>query len=196
MTYNEKKSLYESIMKDVSKIVKKKLNEEFIDKLKDDELHQERDFIKEEIDKSVEHLLDGKYDKSVDIDLQRLTRVYPVSNTKELNNLIWMSMRAWGDECSLNWIDTSKVKSMVSLFEELPSFCGDISRWDVSKVVDFTGMFRNSNFRGDISKWKISPKAEIDEILLGCNIALKHLPKGLIDRMYTFDFYDWQKLYR
>ena len=71
MTYNEKKSLYESIMKDVSKIVKKKLNEEFIDKLKDDELHQERDFIKEEIDKSVEHLLDEAAVTYIELD--RLT---------------------------------------------------------------------------------------------------------------------------
>ena len=29
MTYNEKKSLYESIMKDVAKTVKRKLNESF-----------------------------------------------------------------------------------------------------------------------------------------------------------------------
>jgi surface protein len=33
-------------------------------------------------------------------------------------------------------------------------FNGDISKWDVSKVVDMDGMFHNSHFNGDINNWK------------------------------------------
>ena len=39
MTYNEKKSLYESIMKDVAKIVKRRINEQF-DMLKNEILQR------------------------------------------------------------------------------------------------------------------------------------------------------------
>jgi surface protein len=34
-------------------------------------------------------------------------------------------------------------------------FNGDISRWDVSKVTDMSGMFSNSEFNGDISRWDV-----------------------------------------
>lgn len=204
MTHNEKKSLYDSIMKDVSKIVKKKLNEEFIDKLKDDDLHQERDFIKEDINKSVENLYGWVYDTDTDIDLQKLTKVYPASN-EDIHDLISAAIHEMGEHCNLNWIDTSRVTNMAYLFvprdveyeddEEgyISRFCGDVSKWDVSNVTTFEGIFENSCFNGDITKWKISPVADIDKMFYGCNISLKNLPKCLINRMESFDFYEWDK---
>ena len=39
-------------------------------------------------------------------------------------------------------------------------FNDDLSKWDVSNVELFAGMFKNSSFNGDISKWKINPKAK------------------------------------
>jgi len=35
-------------------------------------------------------------------------------------------------------------------------FNGDISLWDVSNVMDMSGMFANSAFNGDISQWNVS----------------------------------------
>jgi surface protein len=35
-------------------------------------------------------------------------------------------------------------------------FNGDISKWNVSNVVDMAWMFRRSVFTGDISKWNVS----------------------------------------
>ena len=38
---------------------------------------------------------------------------------------------------------------------------------------------------------KISQKADIKKMFWGCNISLKNLPKCLINRMESFDFYEW-----
>jgi surface protein len=35
-------------------------------------------------------------------------------------------------------------------------FTGDISKWDVSNVIDMRNMFLHSMFNGDISKWNVS----------------------------------------
>lgn len=35
-------------------------------------------------------------------------------------------------------------------------FNGDISKWNVSKIIDMTAMFYNSAFNSDISKWDVS----------------------------------------
>ena len=43
-------------------------------------------------------------------------------------------------------------------------FNGDISKWDVSNVINMTGMFENSNFNRDISNWNISNVTDIDSI--------------------------------
>ena len=35
-------------------------------------------------------------------------------------------------------------------------FDGDISKWDVSNVIDMSYMFYDSQFSGDISDWNVS----------------------------------------
>ena len=57
--------------------------------------------------------------------------------------------------CNLNFIDTSEIKSMASLFSE-SNFNGNISEWDVSSVINMFNMFADSNFNGDISSWDVS----------------------------------------
>jgi hypothetical protein len=44
---------------------------------------------------------------------------------------------------------------MSELFTVL-HFNGDISKWDVSNVINMDGMFYFSNFNGDISQWNVS----------------------------------------
>mgnify|MGYP005995694705 CR=1 FL=1 len=44
--------------------------------------------------------------------------------------------------------------SLEFMFSE-SKFNGDISNWNVSKVVDMRGMFEYSRFNGDISKWNV-----------------------------------------
>jgi surface protein len=56
----------------------------------------------------------------------------------------------FGLNCDLNWIDTSKVTNMDSLFMG-SEFNGDISMWDVSNVTNMDRMFMDSEFNGDIS---------------------------------------------
>ena len=56
----------------------------------------------------------------------------------------------FGFNCDLNWIDTSKVTNMDSMFIG-SEFNGDISKWDVSNVTNMDRMFMDSEFNGDIS---------------------------------------------
>ena len=74
---------------------------------------------------------------------------------EHLLELIGEEMERSGHECSLNHIDVSEVTSMCLVFEEHPTFNGDISQWDTSNVTNMSRMFRNSSFNGDLSKWNI-----------------------------------------
>ncbi len=49
-------------------------------------------------------------------------------------------------------------------------FYGNISKWNVSNVVDMCGMFDNSKFYGDLSKWTISSKANTTNMLSALGI--------------------------
>ena len=60
------------------------------------------------------------------------------------------------NKVDLNFIDTSLITDMSSLFYYIDRFNGDISNWDVSNVNNMAYMFRNSEFNGDISNWDVS----------------------------------------
>lgn len=82
------------------------------------------------------------------------TRVTP-SSIEELKGIINDVMKVDGPLCDLNFIDTSHITDMSTLFT-LSDFAGDISRWDTSNVRNMSNMFMSSPFNGDISSWDVS----------------------------------------
>lgn len=58
-----------------------------------------------------------------------------VRDKGELLRLIDQRIKKQGRNCSLNDIDVSRIDDMSGLFYE-SMFTGDISRWDLSNVVD------------------------------------------------------------
>ena len=71
---------------------------------------------------------------------------------KELKTLIDKTIEDQGYACDLNFIDTSLITNMGSMFSN-SKFNGDISSWDVSNVTNMRSMFTYSEFNGDISSW-------------------------------------------
>ena len=52
----------------------------------------------------------------------------------------------------------------------------DISKWNVSKVEDMSGMFSRSKFNKDISNWKINKDCNITNMFDRCPIKEKYKP--------------------
>ena len=80
------------------------------------------------------------------------TTVKP-KNKAELFDIIKETIAEEGNNCDLNFIDTSLIDDMSELFSDFPEFNGNISGWDVSNVKKMNRMFYGSKFTGDISKW-------------------------------------------
>jgi surface protein len=66
--------------------------------------------------------------------------IYKVRDTKELLNIIDNFSKQFGNKCNLNWIDTTAITNMNSLFS-FTEFDGDISKWNVRNVKDMECMF-------------------------------------------------------
>ena len=82
-------------------------------------------------------------------------------NQQHLEQLIEEAIEKDGPYCDLNFIDVSRVSTMKYLFSRYPEFNGDISKWNVSKVIDMSHMFECSQFDGDISRWDVSNVADM-----------------------------------
>ena len=82
------------------------------------------------------------------------TKVQP-KNKDELKKIIEDTIKEQGNKCDLNFIDTSLIKDMGRLFSG-SKFNGDISKWNVSNVINMCFMFKGSKFNGVISKWDVS----------------------------------------
>lgn len=138
----------------------KGVNEDYIEKVSADDIKKQDTLIQEEIDIAVEHAIRGKYDPEFDIDLQQFIAVYKPKDRNELINVIAWFTQTMGNNCSLNWIDTSEIRDMHSVFQVNNQFNGDISKWDVSRVESMFQMFMGSEFNGDISSWNVSKVAD------------------------------------
>lgn len=88
--------------------------------------------------------------------LQQFTE-HPKTND-DLRKLVKCAMAINGNNCDLNHIDVSKIKDFSMIFKNL-DFDGDISDWDVSNAVIMDRMFEKSSFTGknsDLTKWDVS----------------------------------------
>ena len=58
-------------------------------------------------------------------------------------------------------------------------FSGDISKWNVSNVINMANMFRfNNNFTGDISRWNVSRMCDTSRMFDDSKLMkLNKLPK-------------------
>merc|ERR1712224_907861 len=77
--------------------------------------------------------------------------------------------------------DVSKVTDMTGMFYYVQNFNGDLSKWDVSKVTDMRNMFYLArNFNGDLSKWNVSKLQKYSNMFYGDSCSLcDHVPHGL-----------------
>ncbi len=110
------------------------------------------------------------------------TKVNPTKHVATNENIVQLvndEIKRLGWEADLQFIDTSEVTNMCELFANT-CFCGDVSKWDVSKVEDMTGMFKNCRgFNGDLTKWKLNKRCLTDAMFSGCLIDEKNKPDGL-----------------
>ena len=108
---------------------------------------------------------------------KRIDYKYFPETKKELREIIENRIKDEGNEADLNDIDVSKITDMSALFEGT-DFNGDISRWDVSNVINMRYMFAEcKSFNQDISSWDVSNVKFLYDIFLYCNIKEKYKPK-------------------
>ena len=98
------------------------------------------------------------------------------TNDNEIRQLVKNCISIFGNNCNLNWIDTSNVTDMSFLFYA-SDFNGNISEWDVSNVINMERMFTWSEFNSDISNWNIRIDCNINTIFNDCLIIDSYKPK-------------------
>ena len=126
----------------------KKLTEEYFG-----EIEREEDFIDiHDLNVEIVSFTDnnGKFHK----------RGYKPKDKDTLEKLLKRMIEVRGDEGDFNDIDTSDIESMKFLFNYNSTFNGNITGWNVSKVIDMSHMFAYAtSFNQPIGKWKF-PKVE------------------------------------
>jgi len=85
------------------------------------------------------------------------------ANDKEIRPLVKVSIEIFGNNCNLNWIDTSNITNINNIFS-FTKFNGDISKWNVSNITNMSRVFTNTEFSGDISNWNVSNVTNMREM--------------------------------
>ena len=172
--------LYESIMKDVAKIVKSHLNEgtnlnkyNYFPKTK----KELKNIIKQKIQD------EGPNANLNDINVSEITdmsylfaRIPNVGNIHiedwDVSNVENMKCMFWNCEnfnSDLSQWDVNNVKDMSYMFEFCKKFNSDLSQWDVNNVENMSSMFYNCrNFNSDLSRWDVSNVEIMNYIFYNC----------------------------
>ena len=163
-----KKAIYEQIMKNVSKHVKRALleyettvthnNSEF-DETSSDDYYEQPEV------KYADIFYDGKYHPKDNKTLCDLVRQLMLEEDIMDLNCIDVSRitdfsYVFADNSGLPWIDidewdVSNGTNFEGMFMDCPHFNADLSRWDVSNGVNFSNMFFNCrSFDSDLRYWQ------------------------------------------
>ena len=123
------------------------------------------------------------------------------TNDDEIHLLIKKCIKFFGNNCDLNWIDTSKITNMKGLFQDYYEFNGNISNWDVSNVINMEDMFMHSDFNGDISNWDVGNVTDMngmfcaskfDNDISKWNVSnVKQMIKTFTDSKFNGDISHW-----
>ncbi len=99
----------------------------------------------------------------------RSLRIKPTTY-KELRSLIEQELKGQGPDADLNFIDTSEITDMSSLFKWLGIRNIKIDEWNISNVTNMWGMFSGcENFKGEgLEKWNVSNVTEMRYMFDGC----------------------------
>lgn len=123
----------------------KRINEDYIDSINRSEYTDELSL---DAATNVNMLLRGQ---TPNIDFNVISEpIYKVYDKDALKCIIKVCIETYGKNCSLNWIDVSRITDMGNLFF-YSEFNGDISAWNVSSVTNMINMFGGSEFNDDIS---------------------------------------------
>ncbi len=90
-----------------------------------------------------------------------------VANKKALQDEIKRAIKEHGNNVNLNYIDTSEVTDMSSLFY-ISTFNGDISKWNTSSVTNMSNMFRGATkFNQSLNTWTVSKVTNMSNMFRG-----------------------------
>lgn len=84
-----------------------------------------------------------------------MTAIISVTARDELRELVQRTIAQQGSRCDLNHIDVSRVEDFTAIFRNT-TFNGNIDRWDTRAMRSAMGMFVDCPFNGDISRWNTS----------------------------------------
>ena len=94
---------------------------------------------------------------------------YLPETKEELKDLIKKRIKEEGNKVDLNDIDVSEITDMSALFEGT-DFNGNISKWDVSNVINMRYIFSGcKSFNQDISNWNVSNVTNMSYMFYGCS---------------------------
>lgn len=119
--------------------------------------------------------------------------LYKPSSKSELKDAVIELLSKNGPNADLNCIDTSGIIDMFSLFEGLPygmskTFNANISRWDVSNVVNMCRMFANcQSFNGNLNKWNVNKVKDFRYMFHYCKKYNQPMDKWQINDEYAIN---------
>lgn len=115
-------------------------------------------------------------------------------NKDELRSIIEQELEQQGPDADLNFIDTSEITDMGSLFYKLNIGNIKIDQWDVSNVTNMSFMFYECmNFEGNgLENWDVSKVENMEDMFSYCkqlNVDLSSWNVGNVTNMkYMFYF--------